>query len=79
MKSNQVNNYNWLFKVSVRCLKYYGYFFLGLVSACLLTSILGIFPIMQLIFEIAGEWILRMFGVVLALTLTATIYESLRY
>jgi hypothetical protein len=78
MKANQANNFGWLFKVSVHLLKYYGYFFTGLLSACLLAAILGVFPVMQVVLEIAGEWILRIFGVLLALTMMAIVYESLR-
>ncbi len=78
MSLRQKHEYSWLLRISAYCLKGYGYFLFGLTITCLLATILGLFPIVQSVLAIAGAWILRILGTLVALTAAGVVFESVR-
>lgn len=72
------DQHGWLLRNSLRFLKGYGYFLLGLTAACLLATILGCFPMAQSVLAVIGTWIIRILGILVTLTATGAVFESLR-
>ena len=79
MKTNQTTSHGWALKVLLRLLKYYGYFLIGLTATCVLSVILGFFPIVFEVLFYTGSFLLRLLGVLIALVMTSAVFESLRY
>jgi hypothetical protein len=68
--------HGWLF----RC-KVFKYFLLGLFGlgiACLLSVVLGAFPLVKILISLLGWWLVRIFVGTICLMAMAVVVESIR-
>jgi hypothetical protein len=68
----------WLLKLSTGLCKYYGLFLMGLLSVSLLSTVLGIFPIVEMVWSATGVWLVRVLVFAITSLATSIVFESWR-
>ncbi|MCX7592572.1 MAG: hypothetical protein N2235_02195 [Fischerella sp.] len=77
MKTNFTNDYNPLFKVAARGLKYFLLTLLGFAIAYVMSTVFGVVPIVQMLQSaILWQWLLRIFLFIFCLFAIAMILDS---
>ncbi len=72
------HQYGWLFRVTVKVVKYGLLGLLGCGIACLVAAALGAFPLVDWLLRWMGVWLGRVLVLLICLVGTAVVSESLR-
>jgi hypothetical protein len=70
--------HGYLFRFASKVLKYFLLGLFGLGITCLLSAVLGAFPLVEILISLLGWWLVRITIVVVCLMATAVVIESAR-
>ncbi len=70
--------HGYLFRLASKVLKYFLLGLFGLGIACLLSVVLGAFPLVEILISLLGRWLVRVTVIVVCLMATAVVIESIR-
>ncbi|WP_026735229.1 hypothetical protein [Fischerella sp. PCC 9605] len=77
MKTNLTDDYNLLFKLATKGLKYFLLSLLGFAIAYVMSTVFGVVPIVQMLRSaILWQWLLRIFLFIFCLFAIAMIIDS---
>jgi hypothetical protein len=68
----------WLFRFASKVLKFFLLSLFGLGITCLLSVVLGILPLLEILINSLGWWLVRITVVIVCLMATAVLLESIR-
>jgi hypothetical protein len=70
--------HGYLFRFASKVLKYFLMGLFGLGITCLLSAVLGAFPLVEILISLLGRWLVRITVVVVCLMAMAVVVESIR-
>jgi len=72
------HQHGWLFRAASKVLKYFLLSLFGLGIACLLSAVMGAFPLVEILLSVLKRWLIRLTVVIVCLIATAVVVESVR-
>uniref|UniRef100_A0A832M4Q3 Uncharacterized protein n=1 Tax=Oscillatoriales cyanobacterium SpSt-402 TaxID=2282168 RepID=A0A832M4Q3_9CYAN len=72
------HQHGWLFRFASKVLKYFLLGLFGLGITCLLSIVLGAFPLFEILISLLGWCLVRITVIVVCLMATAVVIESVR-
>ncbi|MBW4522330.1 MAG: hypothetical protein KME16_21970 [Scytolyngbya sp. HA4215-MV1] len=72
------HQHGWLFRFASQMLKYVLLGLFGLGIACLVSAVLGVFPLVEILISILAQAVLRIMVVLACLLAIAVAFESVR-